>query len=100
MQVDKNQPTINIPALIANLRETGRTELIHYAGAAHRDQVAWEVCAGYLETPATPERDLKSRALKKVYGWDVTPEQIDDARASYDPEARARVAARRQAVAP
>jgi hypothetical protein len=66
-----------VGALIALLRALGRTELVHYAGAAHRDPVAWHMCAEYLLDPTASEHVLKSRALKAAYGWDVTPEQCD-----------------------
>lgn len=68
---------INTTQLIAQLRAAGREELIHYAGAAHRDLVAWHMCAAYLADPAAPENVLKSRALKEAWGVDVSPDQID-----------------------
>jgi len=86
--------SINTSQLIVQLRAAGRDELIHYAGAAHRDLVAWHMCAAYLADQDAPEHVLKSRALKEAHGIDITPEQIDAARASYDPEARSRVQAR------
>lgn len=60
--------TIDIEALAAHLRATGRPELVHYAGAAHRDPVAWHVCAQYLTDTSASEHDLKTRALAAA-GW-------------------------------
>jgi len=67
---------IDVPALIAELRAAGRLELIHYAGAAHRDRVAWHVCAAYLEDKSASEPVLKSRALKAALGWEVSPDDV------------------------
>lgn len=66
----------SIAELIARLRAAGRAELIHYAGAAHRDVVAWHVCAEYLAHPTLDELTLRSRALKAAHGWDVSPEHL------------------------
>lgn len=60
-------------ALISHLRSTGRTELLHYAGAAHRDPVAWHLCAAYLADPEATEAVLKSRAIKAAWGIVVPP---------------------------
>ena len=60
--------TIDTEALAAHLRATGRTELVHYAGAAHRDPVAWHVCAEYSADTSALEQDLKTRALAAA-GW-------------------------------
>lgn len=68
--------TVNIAATIAHMRRAGRTHLIHYAGAAHRDLVAWHMCREYLAAPDAGERELKSRALKAAWGIDVAPDQI------------------------
>ena len=67
-------PTIDVAATIAQMRAAGDDHLIHYAGAAHRDRVAWHMCAGYLADPTAPEHVLKSRAVKAAWGWDVEPE--------------------------
>lgn len=86
-------------AQIADLRaQTARTDrlpvsdliplmpsvLVHYAGAAHRDRVAWHMCLEYMADRATgreaTEAVLKSRALKAAWGVDVAPEQIEAAR--------------------
>src|SRR4051812_4141393 len=54
--------------------------LVHYAGAAHRDRVAWYMCLAYLEDRATgresDEAELKSRALRAAHGWSVSPDQL------------------------
>ncbi len=71
-----NTETINPTAIIAELRATGRESLIHYAGAAHRDQVAWHMCREYLLDQHASEALLKSRALKAAWGWDVTREML------------------------
>lgn len=65
--------------LIAELR-SARPELVHYAGAAHRDPVALQVCLAYLADRTAPEYALKSYALKScalaALGVVVSPEQI------------------------
>lgn len=50
--------------VIEAMRLTGRIELIHYAGAAHRDDVALHMCAQYLADPDADEATLKARALE------------------------------------
>jgi hypothetical protein len=67
---------LDVAALISVLRATGREELIHYAGAAHRDPVAWQMCVSYLADPEAGEAVLKSRALKAAWGVDVSPAQL------------------------
>ncbi len=47
----------------AEMRAHGREELVHYAGAAHRDPVAWQMCLAWQHDPSAPEATLKSRAL-------------------------------------
>lgn len=71
--------TLDIAATIAQMRASGRDNLIHYAGAAHRDRVAWHVCAAYLADPTASEGVLKSLALRSAHGWDVSPEQLSAA---------------------
>lgn len=63
-------------ALIARMRLRCDDHLVNYAGAAHRDQVAWHMCLAYLATHSAPEWELKSRALKAAYGWDLSPADI------------------------
>lgn len=65
---------IDQAATIAAMRAAGHEHLVHYAGAAHRDAVAWHLCAAWLAQPADPEHVLKSRAIKAAWGWDVAPE--------------------------
>lgn len=71
--------------IIAQLRSTGREELIHFAGAMHRDPAAYEMIQLYLDDPSAPEHVLTARRLG------ITARQVDDARQSYDPMARARL---------
>lgn len=63
-------------ALIERMRVRQDEHLVHYAGAAHRDLVAWHMCLAYLATPNAMEWELKSRALTAAYGWDLTPADI------------------------
>mgnify|MGYP001606684694 CR=1 FL=1 len=53
--------------LIPHLRST-RPELVHFAGAAHRDPMALEVCREYQRDPTASEDDLRARARATVYG--------------------------------
>lgn len=73
---------IPVDALIWVMGEAGHDHLIHYAGAAHRDPVAWHLCAAYLADPQSDEATLKSRALKAAWGWDVSPDAFRAAGAS------------------
>lgn len=66
-----NASALDLNSLLTTLRATGRTELIHYAGAAHRDLVAWHMCCAYLADRDADEATLKSRAVKAAWGWDV-----------------------------
>lgn len=52
-----------IPAL-----QIDRPELAHFAGAAHHDRIALEVCREYQRDPAASEADLRDRARATVYG--------------------------------
>lgn len=70
-------PNLDIASVVASLRSSGREDLLHYAGAAHRDSVAWHLCAAYLADPTASEGHLKSRALKAAWGVDVSPEQCE-----------------------
>jgi hypothetical protein len=65
---------IDQSATIAAMRAAGADHLVHYAGAAHRDSVAWQMCAAWLADPTAPEHVLKARAIKAAWGWDVAPE--------------------------
>lgn len=55
-------------AAICLMRAAGREELIHYAGAAHRDPVAWHVTRAWLDDTTRTESECKERALN-VTGW-------------------------------
>lgn len=63
-----NSESLNIETIIAGMRAAGRDELIHYAGAAHRDRVAWHMTAEWLRSPWATESVLKTRALAAA-GW-------------------------------
>jgi hypothetical protein len=69
-------PRLDIAAVIAQMRDAGRLNLIHYAGAAHRDLVAWHFCWCYLADPTARERDIKAIALRCAWGIEVNPEHI------------------------
>lgn len=58
-------PPAVIDQIIAHLRATGRTELIHFAGAAHRDPAARRVIEEYLMTPRASEESLRDRARSR-----------------------------------
>jgi hypothetical protein len=62
--------------MIEAIRSAGRAELVHYAGAAHRDPVAHRMCLEWTLDPKAGEATLKSRALLAVHGWVVSPAQI------------------------
>ena len=61
---------------IRAMNAAGRTEMIHYAGAAHRDQVAWHVTRAWLDQTSRTESECKSLALRAAWRVDLTPEQI------------------------
>lgn len=46
---------MNIDAIIREMRERGRTEMVHYAGAAHRDLFDYRVVEAYVANPARTE---------------------------------------------
>lgn len=52
-----------IAAIITHLRAT-RPELVHFAGAMHRDLAARRVIEEYLLTPSASEDDLRERAAR------------------------------------
>jgi hypothetical protein len=58
------------------MRSAHREELVHYAGASHRDDVAWAMAFYWLQTPEATESVLKSKALKLAWGMDLTPDDI------------------------
>lgn len=56
-----SHPTIG--QLCRAMLRAGRQELIHYAGASWRDEVAWHVCLAWIESPEATEEQLKHAAL-------------------------------------
>lgn len=69
-----SHPTIG--QLCRAMLRTGRQELIHYAGASWRDEVAWHVCLAWIESPEATEEQLKATALTAA-GWgDITREDV------------------------
>lgn len=58
----------------ASLLRSMPDHLQHYAGAAHRDAVAQEMCRAWCNDQTAPEHVLKARAIKAAWGWDVAPE--------------------------
>lgn len=66
-------PTVE--AIIRAQRAAGRPELIHFAGASHRDGFAWEVTLAWVAEPLADLATLKSRAFKAHYRIELTPEQ-------------------------
>lgn len=57
-----SHPTIG--QLCRAMLRAGRQELIHYAGASWRDEVAWHVCLAWVESPEATEWQLKATALE------------------------------------
>lgn len=51
-----------IGRLVQHTRDAHREELVHYAGAAHRDAFAWLVVQAFLSSPELCEADLRVRA--------------------------------------
>jgi len=76
---------MNQNEIIARLRSTGRHELVHYAAAMHLEREAYDTIQLYLADPTAPEHVLTARRLS------MTARQVDEARSSYDPAARARL---------
>lgn len=69
-------PRLDIAAVVAQMRASGRLNLVHYAGAAHRDLVAWHFCWAFVADPLARERDLKAIALRCAWGLEVHPGNI------------------------
>lgn len=61
---------------IRAMNEAGRTEMIHYAGAAHRDRSDWHVTRAWLDDPRRTESECKSLALWRAWGVALSPAQI------------------------
>lgn len=57
------------------MRDSGRIELIGYAGACWRDDVAWQVVLAWDAQPHLDRCVLLARAYHVVYGWRLTPEE-------------------------
>lgn len=56
-------PERDYEAIIRTMRATGREDVIHFAGAAHRDDAAARVVEEWLLDPTATERALRRRAL-------------------------------------
>ncbi len=69
-----SHPTLE--AIVTAMRANDRTELVHYAGASYRDEVAWRVSAAWMACPQLTESELKAIALNQAYGWDLTAEDV------------------------
>ena len=52
-----------ITELCEAMHAAGRSELVHYAGASYRDEVAWRMCLAWQATPLESEAALKARVL-------------------------------------
>lgn len=58
------------------MRAAGRSDLVGYAGASYRDDVAWAVCLAWQDDPAADLPTLKSRALNAT-GWGpLSPDDV------------------------
>jgi len=53
-----------LESIVDAMRAAGRTELVNYAGASYRDDIAWGVSLAWLANPELPESELKAIALK------------------------------------
>ena len=69
-----SHPTLD--RILAAMRAGGREELLHYAGACYRDDVAYELCLAWLLAPHLPESELKVIALAAVGCGGLTGEDI------------------------
>lgn len=50
--------------IIAAMRAAGRTELVHFAGAAHRDRAAAQLCREWQRSPSADEDTLRQAARR------------------------------------
>jgi UDP-N-acetyl-D-mannosaminuronic acid transferase (WecB/TagA/CpsF family) len=66
----------NLEAIVALMRDAGREELVHYAGACYRDDVAWELCLAWLLATQLTESELRCVALAAVGCGGLTAEDI------------------------
>lgn len=72
MQTSTITAKLDIPALLRSMPDN----LKHYAGAAHRDPVAWHFCRTWQAMPHAPEYVIKSAAVNAAWGWNTTPEMF------------------------
>ena len=61
-----SHPTID--ALVTEMRIAGRDRLIHYAGAAWRDDHAWQMCLAWVAYRDATEAELKAKVLDGAQG--------------------------------
>lgn len=59
-----SHPTIT--ELVQAMQRNDREELIHYAGASYRDDVAWRLCEFWVLNPGASEAQLKDWALASL----------------------------------
>jgi len=59
-------PTINL--LCEAMRRADREQFVHYAGAAYRDEHAWQFCLAWLASPMASHERLNRTALQ-ASGW-------------------------------
>ena len=60
---------LDIKAIIRDMRARGREDLVHYAGAAHRDPMAHQMCLEYLDDPTCPEGSVSTEHTLKHRAW-------------------------------
>ncbi len=77
---------MDIDNIIARMRASDRTELVHYAGAAHRDPFARAVVAAWLADQYASEALLRSRA-HHTRGDSVSPDDCGAKVSVHDVEA-------------
>ena len=69
--------TFWLEPLIKVMRQRGDDHLIHYAGAAHRDNFDWHVAHAYLENPEAGEAVYRSLAHKRAHNVDVSVADVE-----------------------
>jgi hypothetical protein len=62
----------SITLLCQLMRDAGRDELLHYAGASYRDDVAWALCGAWLDVPTATESELKAIAMNATSWGPIT----------------------------
>ena len=55
-----------IDAIVAKMRDANRPELIHYAGAMHRDDIAARMVEAWGNNPELTELELKKKVLREL----------------------------------